>query len=143
MNLIRRNPGTLPSLLDEFFKPDWFGGMEGMNANVPAVNISESETGFELEVAAPGMKKEDFNIEVDNNVMTISNERTSETSEEDKDKNFSRREFYYAAFRRSFNLPETVNTEKIKASYNDGILNIEIPKKEEALPKPKRMIKIG
>lgn len=143
MNLIRRNPGALPSLLDEFFKPDWFGGMEGMNANVPAVNISESETGFELEVAAPGMKKEDFNIEVDNNVMTISNERTSETSEEDKEKNFSRREFYYASFRRSFNLPETVNTEKIKASYKDGILNVEIPKKEEALPKPKRMIEIG
>lgn len=143
MNLIRRNPSTLPSLLDEFFKPDWFGGMEGMNTNVPAVNISESETGFELEVAAPGMKKEDFNIEVDNNVMTISNERTSESSEEDKEKNFSRREFYYAAFRRSFNLPKTVNTEKIKASYKDGILNVEIPKKEEALPKPKRMIQIG
>ncbi|THD65744.1 Hsp20/alpha crystallin family protein [Robertkochia marina] len=143
MNLIRRNPGTLPSLLDEFFKPDWFGGMEGMNANVPAVNISESETGFELEVAAPGMKKEDFNIEVDNNVMTISNEHTSETSEENKEKNFSRREFFYSSFRRSFNLPETVNTEKIKASYKDGILSVEIPKKEEALPKPKRMIQIG
>lgn len=143
MNLIRRNPAALPSLLDEFFKPDWFGGMEGMNANVPAVNISETETGFELELAAPGMKKDDFNIEVDNHVMTISNESTSESSEENKAKNFSRREFYYSAFKRSFNLPETVNTEAIKAGYNDGILKIEIPKKEEALPKPKRMIQIG
>lgn len=143
MNLIRRNPNVLPSLLDEFFKPDWFGGSEGMNANLPAVNISENEAGFELELAAPGMKKDDFNIEVDKNVLTISNERTSTMEEESKEKNFSRREFYYSSFKRSFNLPETVNTEAIKAAYNDGILKLEIPKKEEALPKPKRMIEIG
>ncbi|MBL7472665.1 Hsp20/alpha crystallin family protein [Robertkochia sediminum] len=143
MNLIRRNPNALPSLLDEFFKPDWFGGLEGMNANVPAVNIVENETGFELELAAPGMKKEDFNIEVDNHVLTISNEQKTETSEVDKAKNYSRREFYYSAFRRAFNLPKTVNSEAISATYTDGILKIGIPKKEEALPKPKRMIEIG
>ncbi len=143
MNLIRRNPNVLPSILDEFFKPDWFGGLEGMNANLPAVNIAENEAGFELELAAPGMKKEDFNIEVDKNVLTISNETTSSSEEENKEKNFSRREFYYSSFKRSFNLPETVNTEAIKAAYNDGILKLEIPKKEEALPKPKRMIEIG
>lgn len=143
MNLMRRNPGTLPSLMEELFKPDWFGGMEGMSTNVPAVNILENETGFELELAAPGMKKDDFNIEVDKNVLTISNEQRSETSEEDKEKNYSRREFYYSSFRRAFNLPETVNSDNIKATYNDGILKLEIPKKEEALPKPKRMIEIG
>ena len=143
MNLIRRNPNALPSLFEEFFKPDWFGGLEGMNTSVPAVNILENETGFELELAAPGMKKEDFNIEVDKNVLTISNEQESERTEEDKDKKYSRREFYYASFRRSFNLPETVNSDEIKAAYNDGILRIAIPKKEEALPKPKRMIEIG
>lgn len=143
MNLIRRNPNALPSLLDEFFKPDWFGGLEGMNANVPAVNILESETGFELELAAPGMKKDDFDIEVDNNVLTISNEQESESKEEDKEKNYSRREFYYHSFRRSFNLPKSVNTEAINATYTDGVLRVGIPKREEALPKPKRMIEIS
>lgn len=143
MNLIRRNPNALPSLFEEFFKPDWLGGLEGMNANVPAVNISENETGFELELAAPGMKKDDFNIEVENNVLTISNEKRSEQSEEDKEKNYSRREFYYSAFKRSFNLPKSVNSEAINAGYSEGILKVAIPKREEALPKAKRMIEIS
>jgi HSP20 family protein len=105
------------------------------------VNIRENEKDFELEIAVPGQKKEDFNIEVDENVLTISMENKNQG--EVKDDNFTRREFSYSSFKRAFTLPETVNEEKINASYTDGILRFTLPKKEEALPKPKRMIEIA
>lgn len=143
MQLISRKPQAWPSLFDEFFKHDLLGGTQGLTSQVPAVNIVEDETGFTLELAAPGMKKEDFNIEVDQDVLTISNERSEERNEEDEKRNYSRREFYYSSFKRAFNLPETVNSDAISANYDEGILTLSIPKKEEALPKPKRMIEIG
>ncbi|WP_224484575.1 Hsp20/alpha crystallin family protein [Robertkochia aurantiaca] len=143
MSLIRRsNANTFPSVFEEFFRPDWFGGMNDMNNRVPAVNIKEKDNGFELELAAPGVKKEDFNIEVDQNVLTISTEQRNEKEETGDDGNYSRREFSYTSFQRSFTLPDTVNSDKIDASYEDGVLKLSIPKKEEALPKPKRMIDI-
>jgi HSP20 family protein len=127
--------------MNEFFKPDWFGGLENHAATLPAVNIKESEIGFELELAIPGKKKEDFNIEVDNDVLTVSMETKSE--DETSEENYTRREFSYTSFKRSFTLPETVDNEKIKASYENGILTFKLPKKEDALPKPKRLIEIG
>ena len=130
-----------PSLMNDFFKPDWFGGMENYGNSFPAVNITEGETGFELELAVPGQKKEDFNVEIDENVMTISMEVKKEA--EAKDKNFTRREFTFRSFKRSFSLPETVDTDKIEATYLDGILKFSLPKREEALPNPKRVIEIG
>ena len=131
----------LPSLMNEIFKPDWFGGMENFGFNLPAVNIKENEKDFELELAIPGRKKEDFNIEVDDHVLTISAETKSE--ENVKEENYTRKEFSYESFKRSFTLPETVNEDKINAAYEDGVLKFTLPKKEEALPKPKRMIEIG
>ena len=131
----------LPSLMNEIFKPDWFGGMENFGLNLPAVNIKENEKDFELELAIPGRKKEDFNIEVDDHVLTISAETKSE--ENVKEENYTRKEFSYESFKRSFTLPETVNEDKINAAYEDGVLKFTLPKKEEALPKPKRMIEIG
>jgi HSP20 family protein len=127
--------------MHDMFKPDWFGGLENYNNTFPAVNIRENEKDFELEIAVPGQKKEDFNIEVDENVLTISMENKNQG--EVKDDNFTRREFSYSSFKRAFTLPETVNEEKINASYTDGILRFTLPKKEEALPKPKRMIEIA
>jgi len=141
MSIIKRNNVLFPSLMDEFLKPDWLGGIENNVAKLPAVNIKESETGFELELAIPGQKKEDFNIEIDKDVLTISMERNSE--EEEVKERYTRREFTYTSFKRSFTLPETVENEKIKASYENGILAFMLPKKDEALPKPKRFIKIG
>lgn len=141
MSLVKRNDMLFPSLMNEIFKPDWFGGLEKMNSVQPAVNIKEGDSGFELELSVPGRAKEDFNIEVDDNVLTISSEIKQEN--ETKEENYTRREFGYSSFKRSFTLPETVNTEDIGATYENGILRFNLPKKEEALPKPKRMIELS
>ena len=141
MSLVRRNNLIFPSLMNDFFKPDWFGGMERFESTLPAVNIKEDETGFELEFAIPGQKKDDFNVEIDDHVMTVSME--TRTEDETKEENFTRREFSYESFKRSFTLPETVDEDKIEASYKEGILKFRLPKKDEALPKPKRTIAIG
>lgn len=144
MNVIKRNNNVIfPSIIDEMFKPDWLGGVQNFGANVPAVNIKETDTVFRIELAAPGKKKEDFNVEVDHNVLTISSEERSETNEKDNEGKYTRKEFSYNSFRRSFTLPETVNLDTINASYEDGVLHVTLPKKEEALPKPKRLIEIA
>lgn len=141
MSLIKRNDVLFPSLMNEIFKPDWFGGMENFKTSVPAVNIKENDKAFELELSVPGRSKEDFNIEIDENTLTISSEVKHE--EETKKENYTRREFSYTSFKRSFSLPESVDEEKIDASYESGILKFNLPKKEEALPKPKRMIELS
>lgn len=141
MSLIRRNTDLLPGLWNDVFTPDWFGGVDSSKSNLPAVNIMEGEKDFTLELAVPGQKKEDFNVEVDNDVLTISMETQSEV--EDKKAEYTRREFRYTSFKRAFTLPESVNQEDIKADYKDGILRFTLPKKEEALPRAKRLIEIG
>ena len=141
MRLIRRNTDLLPGLWNDVFTPDWFGGVDSNKSNLPAVNIMEGEKDFTLELAVPGQKKEDFNVEVDNDVLTISMETQSEV--EDKKAEYTRREFRYTSFKRAFTLPESVNQEDIKADYKDGILRFTLPKKEEALPRAKRLIEIG
>lgn len=109
--------------------------------NVPAVNIYENNDEFRLDLAAPGLKKENFKINLDNNFLTISSEVQS--SNEDKNTTCNRREFSYGSFQRTFTLPDTVDTEKISASYEDGVLSIHLAKKDEAKPKPVREIKIS
>lgn len=141
MSLIRRNTDLLPGLWNDVFTPDWFGGVDSNRSNLPAVNILEGEKDFTLELAVPGQKKEDFNVELDNDVLTISMETQSEV--EDKEAEYTRREFRYSSFKRAFTLPESVNQEAVKADYKDGILRFTLPKKEEALPKAKRLIEIG
>ena len=144
MNLVKRNNSNnnfFPAIMEEFFRPDWMGGIQNGNAlTVPPVNIRETDNSFEVELSAPGKAKDDFNIELDNDLLTISSEfKTENTTEEGK---FTRREFSHSSFRRSFTLPETVKADDIKASYDNGILKISLPKREEALPKPKRLIDI-
>ena len=142
MNLIKRSSNLiLPSLLDEIFKPDWNGGIQNFNTSVPAVNIKEAETGFTLEMFAPGLKKEDFNIEIDQRTLSISSELQTET--EENQEIYSRKEYSINSFKRTFNLPETVNFDAIEANYENGILQLRLPKREEALPKPKRLIEIA
>ena len=143
MNLIKRNTVPFPSIIDEFLKPDFFGGIQNFGANVPAVNIRESETEFAVELAAPGKRKEDFIIDLDDNVLTISSETKTENEQKDDKGKSSGREFSDSSLKRSFSLPVTVNEDEIKASYENGVLHVTMPKKEEALPKPKRMIEIG
>ena len=147
MNLVKRNSSNnnslFPSLIEELFRPDWMGG-QNMNMgshSVPPVNIRETDTSYEVELSAPGKRKEDFNIEVENDLLTISSEHKNENTTEEGGK-FTRREFSFSSFRRSFTLPETVKEDDIRASYDNGILKINLPKREEALPKPKRSIDI-
>jgi HSP20 family protein len=110
-------------------------------SNMPAVNIVEGKEDFRIEVAAPGLEKNDFKIDLDNNVLTIISEK--EMKSEEKDDQYMRREFSYSSFSRSFALPDSVNEEKISAKHKDGVLTIHIPKKEEAKVKPVKEIKIG
>ncbi|MFM2230502.1 MAG: hypothetical protein RL607_1760 [Bacteroidota bacterium] len=143
MTLVKRNAVNFPSVFDEFFKPDWMGGIQNFGANVPAVNIKETDTAFGIELAAPGKHKSDFTIEIDLNVLTISSETKAQNESSQSEGRYTRREFSYASFKRSFTLPESVNTEAIQANYENGVLQITLPKRDEALPKPKRLIEIG
>lgn len=147
MNLIKRNPDTwLPSVFDDVFRNDWLGGTTGINrmgTSVPSVNIQETEENFLVEVAAPGRSREDFQIELDNEILTISSEDKKENEVKENNGKYTRREFSYSSFKRSFSLPETIDSEKIAATYKNGVLEITLPKKEEAKAQPKRMIEIG
>jgi HSP20 family protein len=141
MTLVKFN-NTFPSFLDEFFGGDIFDSNRNsaIGNNLPAVNVKENEKNFEVEVAAPGMKKEDFKIELDNNMLGISSERKEE-NEEEKGK-YTRREFRYSSFKRTFTLPENVDSNKIKASYKEGVLTIDIPKVAEKKKEKSKMIEI-
>lgn len=141
MSIVKRNSLFFPSLMNDLARPDWFGGMENPNTNLPAVNIKNNTENFELELSVPGGKKDDFKVEVDNDVLTISTE--VKTEDKENKQNYSRKEFSFSSFKRAFALPETVDGTKIDAAYENGILRLTLPKKEEALPRPKRLITIG
>jgi HSP20 family protein len=140
--MLKRTP-ALPSMVDEFFGRDFlsnfFDNQTGIS--LPSVNIIEGKEDFKIEVAAPGLEKKDFKIDLNNNVLTISSEK--EMKNEQKEEKYMRREFSYSSFQRSFALPNTVEAEKINAAYKEGVLNIVIPKKEEAKEKPARSIQIS
>ena len=133
-NALTKRVERLPSTLDEFFRPwnEIFNTGEGWGRmmTVPSVNIAENKDHYTLSLAAPGLKKNDFNINVDGNVLTISSVR--EESKEEKEEQFSMHEYSYSSFSRSFTLPEEVNIEKIGAAYAEGVLKVTLPKKEEA-----------
>ena len=147
MSLVKlRNNGLQPMSsrltemldLDRFFDSDsFFRGFK----KVPSANIKEKDNRFEVELAAPGMQKEDFKVEVANNVLIVTGERKDEKNEENE--NYTRQEFSYSSFSRSFELPATVNADAIKAAYNNGILVLTLPKKEEASVKNKKAISIA
>jgi HSP20 family protein len=126
--------GRIPSVFNDFFKPwnEWFddSGFLGKTMNVPAVNITEHKNEYMVELAVPGMKKDDFKIDVDGNMLTISSEK--EESSEEKEKKFTRKEYSYSSFSRSFTLPDEINLEKIEAKYEDGVLKLVLPRREEA-----------
>ncbi len=138
---------SFPSLLDKFFEGnmmDWnTRNFAGSNSTLPAVNVSENEDEYKLDVAAPGMIKNDFKLNYDNGRLTISSERKEE-KEEKNGETITRREFSYQSFQRSFSVPENViNADKITAKYDNGILHVVLPKREEVKPKPAKEIKIS
>lgn len=137
MNLIKKQKPVFTSLIDDLFlNQDW----SHVHADVPSVNILEATDRFDIELAAPGRKKVDFKIELEDGLLTISSEAESKSTEIGA--SFTRKEFGYSSFKRSFNIPDTVLGDKINANYKDGILTVSLPKKEEALPQPKKRISI-
>lgn len=123
----RNNQEWLPSIFSDFFDNDW---MVKANVSTPAVNVIENETEYKVEVAAPGMTKEDFNVHLDeDNQLVISMEKKDETKDENN--KYLRREFSYSKFQQSLVLPDDVEKEKISAAVNHGVLTIELPKKSK------------
>jgi HSP20 family protein len=145
MSLVRFS-GNYPSLFDRFFENDLFDwsnrNYSTTNTTLPSVNIKESADDFEVEVAAPGLGKADFNIELNHDLLTISSNKKVE-NETKTGQQFTKREFSYQSFSRSFTLPNTADSDKIAAKYENGILKVIIPKKEESKPKPARQINIS
>ncbi|WP_298499005.1 Hsp20/alpha crystallin family protein [uncultured Algibacter sp.] len=130
--------------LDDIFNrdlPSVFTSNFNTGITLPKVNIKETADAFIVEMAVPGLKKSDFHVDLDNQMLSISTEAKEEN--EQNGENYTRREFGYSSFKRTFTLPESVNDENINASYKDGILNILLPKKEEAKKKPVRTINIS
>lgn len=148
--LARRSllPTLASDLLDtsSFFSPsiwDMNGDFFDLNlaANVPSVNIIENGKDFKIDMAAPGLEKKDFKVEVDNGILTISAEKKEETKEEKE--NYTRREYSYNSFSRSLRLPDNCLPEKIDAKYENGVLRLAIPKKEVTVSKPAKQIKVS
>lgn len=131
---------SFPGLLEDFISSDGMFKRE-FASYVPAVNIAETPDHFAIELSAPGFTKEAFKIEVENNTLTVSGEQKNENAEEGK--TYTRKEFSFGSFKRAFSLPQTVNTDKIDAVYENGILKITVAKREEAKAKPVREIKIS
>ncbi len=127
---IRRNETSnwMPSIFSDFFDNDWM--FNRMKSTSPAVNVIENENDYKIEVAAPGMTKEDFHVQLnDDNQLVISMEKKNENT--DNDKKYLRREFSYSKFQQALVLPEDVEKEQISASVNDGVLTISLPKKQQ------------
>lgn len=148
MSTLMRRPGTafgmFPSILDEFFNDDFFRlpAVVTRSSSYPAVNIKETEKDYTLEMAVPGLKREDIKVNLEKSVLTISFDKKEEHKEEEKGR-YTRREFYHESFSRSFTLPEgEIDEEKISGDYKDGILTIVLPKKNKEEVKVSRLIEI-
>ena len=142
MTLVRWNnrslKPTVNSFMDDFFdNSNFFPNFEKMET-FPATNIEETDVAFNLKMAVPGLTRKDIKVEVDNNILFVSAERENE--ELDENKNFTKREYNYSAFKRSFILPENTDVKKIDAICKDGQLNIVLPKLEIEIHKPKEIV---
>lgn len=141
---VRKSQNWLPSIFNDFFDNDW---MMKANSTAPAINVIESENGYKVELAAPGMTKEDFNVRIDeDNNLVISMEKKNESQEnpeEKKDGRYLRREFSYTKFQQTMILPENVDKENISAQVENGVLMIELPKlSEEEIKKAEKQIEV-
>tara|TARA_B100000123_G_scaffold271836_1_gene252655 strand:+ start:585 stop:1007 length:423 start_codon:yes stop_codon:yes gene_type:complete len=133
------NNNVFPSLMNEFFNDEFGLNFFNRNYSVPSVNSIENNDSFEIDLAVPGMKKEEFSIELNDKVLVISSE-SSNNIENDK---MRLNEFNFSSFQRSFRVPDSVDQDKIKANYKNGILKIKLPKRKESISKPNRVINIG
>ena len=141
MPMRRNNQSWLPSIFNDFFDNEW---MERANATAPAINVIENDKEYKVELAAPGMTKEDFDVHIDeDNNLVISMEKKDEKKDENKTGRYLRREFSYSKFQQTMILPDDVDKEKIAASVNNGVLDIQLPKLSKGeMPKQTRNIEI-
>ncbi|WP_353136665.1 Hsp20/alpha crystallin family protein [Pseudopedobacter sp.] len=139
-NLAKTNRG-IPSWADFFNADNFFDNnwLSNFDKEFPAVNIAENEQNYSLEVIVPGFKKEDFQVKVDDDILTISAETKSENNEEGKKKEYTRREYSFRSFTRSFRLPDNVKDDDINASYKDGVLHLSLPKSETQVKATKQI----
>ena len=138
--LVKRHSNYLPTLVSDFWGENLFPGFEQDWSLTPAVNIIEGDQDFRVEVAAPGIHKEDFKVHVEKNILEISAEKKDEQVTEDI--KYLRKEFSYSEFKRTFSLPSRVEAEKIKATHKNGVLTVEIPKRDEAKVNPRKQIAV-
>lgn len=138
--IVRNFAPVFPAVLSNFLN-DFERVAPAHQQSFPAVNVIEIEDAFKIELAAPGLKKEDFKVNVHENTLTISTEKKEEKTENVE--KYTRKEFNFSTFKRSFALPKNVDGEKIVAIYNDGVLGLELPKKEQEKPKEPRLIEIA
>ena len=140
MNLVRKyNSPFFPALFDEWLSNEWLPSSTLPTKQLPAVNIQETDTSFLLELAAPGVKKEDLQVEVEKDILSISSQSDAAAEE---DAQYTRKEYGYLSFRRTFTIPESVDSKKIEAQYREGILEVKLPKKKEMLQDAKKSIRI-
>lgn len=141
---IKKTENDFPSIFSDLFDTDRFFGNnwgKSLNANFPAANVKETDKEYRIEVSIPGLKKEDIKVNIENEILSISAENKDEKNEEGE--KYTRKEFSYNSFSRSFQLPKIANTEKTDASYENGILKVVINKKEEASKDTKKHISIN
>ncbi|AWW00952.1 Hsp20/alpha crystallin family protein [Arcticibacterium luteifluviistationis] len=138
-----RPVGNYPGLFNTLFNDGEIFNESRQRQSTPAANVSESDEAFKIELAAPGFKKEDFKVNVDGKNLKISTVNAEEEQEEESKETYLRKEFSFSSFERLFYLPKSVDVDKIEASYIDGILNLSLPKREEAKPKEPRLINVG
>ena len=129
---------SFSSMFDDLFGRDYNKGLK-TGTTVPAVNLREDDKSYQIEMAAPGLKKEDFKIDLHENIITISSQKQTENEVKDEQQHYTRREFSFTSFSRSFNVPENTNLEGVSASYENGVLSISLPKKEIVKPEPKQI----
>ena len=142
VNPATKRPSLFNNLFDEFFTPNFPQAVvKNGFASRPSINVIETDEGYRIEVAAPGLSKEDFKVSIEKDLLTISAEK--QNSEESKEEKFTRREFNFSSFKRSFHLPETVDAQNINASYENGVLHVGLAKREEAKELPARTIEIS
>lgn len=140
MRIVKYNNNKVfPSLMNQFFNDDLRMNVINNNHSVPSVNSIENDNSFEIDLAVPGMKKDDFTIQLNDKVLVISSENTNSV----ENNSMSLNEFNYSSFQRSFTVPETVELDKIKANYKNGILKVKLPKKKDSITKPNRVIDIS
>ena len=149
MNSLSKRDRFIPSMnnvIDDFFSKDLFDwndkNFSVLGSTLPSVNVKETDKDFQIDLAAPGLKKDDFKIELKNHVLSISSEKESEKEEKDSKGNFAHKEFSYQSFCRSFSIPENADDNKIAASYKDGILHIDVAKKLAETTKSSKTISV-